>query len=47
MDPSKCPKNGQKASVLGDFLGSDGKPPNNGLGVSDTMTPGHMIIGTR
>ena len=26
MDPSKYPKNGQKASVSGDFLGSDGSP---------------------
>ena len=30
MDPSKCPKNGQRASVSGDFLGSDGKPLKNG-----------------
>ena len=35
MDPSKCRKSGQKASVSRDFLGSDGKPPENSVGDHD------------
>ena len=38
MDPSKYPKNGQKASVSRDFLGSDGKSPKKApLGDGETL----------
>ena len=38
MDPSKYPKNGQKAGVSRDFLGSDGKSPKKApLGDGETL----------